>query len=134
MTTKCPSCGATLPTALLRHATAVDIGSRRSPKKAAASRENGKRGGRPRKGLSRKGENAMMNNAHATAGHETRPKLITTALYLGDNGRCFCGALRCAGMSAHFTGRDISGQRVYRPSKADARKAGLACEGCGLTV
>lgn len=34
------------------------------------------------------------------------------ALYFGDNGRIFCG--RCAGMTATYTGRDISGQRVQR--------------------
>ena len=39
-----------------------------------------------------------------------KPKLRDDALYLGDNGRCFCGAH--AGVTARFTGRDLSGQRV----------------------
>lgn len=58
-------------------------------------------------------------------------------LYLGDNGRCFCGRLRCAGSSAHFTGRDLSGQRVAlldAKERALAELAGLTfrCETCGL--
>ena len=36
--------------------------------------------------------------------------LIDDAIYIGDNGRAFCG--RHAGMSARYTGRDISGQRI----------------------
>lgn len=41
-----------------------------------------------------------------------KPKLKDDALYFGDNGRCFCGAH--AGMTARYTGRDLSGQRVER--------------------
>jgi hypothetical protein len=57
------------------------------------------------------------------------------SLYLGDNGRCFCGRLDHAGMSAHFTGRDLSGQRVHDVTEADQREARrmgvvLACETC----
>jgi hypothetical protein len=33
-------------------------------------------------------------------------------LYFGDNGRCFCG--HHAGMSAAYTGMDISGQEVEK--------------------
>lgn len=57
-------------------------------------------------------------------------KLDPVALYLGDNGRCFCDKLRCAGMTAHFTGRDLSGQRVMRVDAATAKAHGLRCEGC----
>ena len=65
-----------------------------------------------------------------------QPKLKADALYLGDNGRVFCGALRCAGMTAHFTGHDLSGHRVSRIT-ARITRAWLAeighapeCEGC----
>ncbi len=56
------------------------------------------------------------------------------ALYLGDGGHCFCG--RHAGMTARFTGRDLSGQRVYRLTATDIaethREYGvvLRCEMC----
>lgn len=52
-------------------------------------------------------------------------------LYLGDNGRAFCGAPRCAGVTASITGRDLSGQRVAEVSEKDARRYGLRCETCG---
>ena len=57
-------------------------------------------------------------------------------LYLGDNGRCFCGALKCAGMTAHFSGRDLSGQRVMQLRPEDNNAPGLEapgfrCETCG---
>ena len=58
-------------------------------------------------------------------------------VYSADNGRLIC--LKCAGMSAKYTGRDISGQKVYRMNDQDAadwkRMMGrdLACEG-GYTV
>ena len=57
------------------------------------------------------------------------PVLNEKALYLGDNGRCFCG--QHAGMSAKFTGKDISGQDVYRLT-ADDMKAhpSIKCETC----
>ena len=48
---------------------------------------------------------------------ETKPVLKAGALYLGDNGRCFCPDH--AGASARYTGRDISGQRVHRITEAD---------------
>lgn len=44
------------------------------------------------------------------------PVLKDDALYLGDNGRCFCG--KHAGASARYTGRDLSGQKVLRITKA----------------
>jgi len=57
-------------------------------------------------------------------------------LYLGDNGRCFCGSLRCAGSSAFHSGREISGQEVYPLTEMDfvqAKRDGypLSCETCG---
>jgi hypothetical protein len=71
-----------------------------------------------------------------------RPKLDEATIYLGDNGRCFCGGNngRCAGSSAYFTGRDLSGQRVEAVSPEDDdvafREYGvrLKCEGCSKGV
>ena len=65
---------------------------------------------------------------------EPAPALRDDEIY-GDNGRCFCGRLHYAGMTAHFTGRDLSGQPVHRVTDADQREARsmgvtLACEGC----
>ena len=59
-----------------------------------------------------------------------------TALYLGDNGICLCGAH--LGMTARYSGRDISGQRIYRLSPEDDREGrkmstefrGFRCEVC----
>lgn len=63
-----------------------------------------------------------------------KPALSESSLYLGDNGRCFCGKLRCAGSSSHFTGRDLSGQKCLRIDAATAREHGLRCEGCGKSL
>jgi hypothetical protein len=68
-----------------------------------------------------------------------KPVLREDALYLGDNGRCFCGRLDHAGMSAHFTGRDLSGHRVHEVTDADQREARrmgvtLACETCTADI
>lgn len=69
---------------------------------------------------------------------DPKPKLKPDVLYVGDNGRLFCGKLSCAGMSSHFTGRDISGQKVVKCTKEDAadwHQAQLGipeCEGCGM--
>lgn len=58
-------------------------------------------------------------------------------LYIGDNGRVFCGALRCAGQSAHFSGHCISGQRAQRVTAADTKEwialmgSAPKCESCG---
>lgn len=43
---------------------------------------------------------------------DPKPKLKPGAIYSADNGMRIC--LKCAGNSAKFTGRDISGQRVIR--------------------
>ena len=63
------------------------------------------------------------------------PVLDEERIYLGDNGRAFCGRPDHAGMTAHFTGRDLSGQRVHAVTEADQREARrmgvtLACEAC----
>lgn len=63
-------------------------------------------------------------------------RLVPSLLYLGDNGRCFCGRLACAGASAFYSGRDLSGQEVMPVSRGDFERAGfdaarVACEGCG---
>jgi len=60
--------------------------------------------------------------------------LNPTALYLGDNGRCFCG--KHAGATAQATGRDLSGQKVHKLNAADMeyakRELGVSfkCESC----
>lgn len=55
------------------------------------------------------------------------------ALFIGDNGRCFCS--KHAGMSARYTGRDISGQKIVMVTKAvlaQCQREGWtpACETC----
>ncbi len=57
-----------------------------------------------------------------------RPVLKRGAVYLSDNGRAIC--VHCAGSSALYTGRDISGQRVWEVPMADRHKFKLHCE-CG---
>lgn len=59
-----------------------------------------------------------------------KPRLVEVALYLGDNGRCFCGKPQCAGATAYFTARDLSGQKVVRVPEALALEVGLRCETC----
>lgn len=48
---------------------------------------------------------------------EARTVLKPGALYWSDNGRVIC--VSCAGASALFSGRDLSGQKVTRVSAAD---------------
>jgi hypothetical protein len=65
---------------------------------------------------------------------ELKPALKAGILYLGDNGRCFC--VKHAGMTALYTGRDISGQRVLALTDlalaAMAKEIGrdMKCEDC----
>lgn len=47
-----------------------------------------------------------------------KPKLKEGVIYFADNGRRIC--LKCAGQTAKFTGRDISGQRVRAATIEDA--------------
>ena len=47
------------------------------------------------------------------------PLLGEGALYWADNGRVICA--KCAGQSALYTGRDISGQKVERITVEDVR-------------
>lgn len=60
-------------------------------------------------------------------------KIEPTAIYLCDNGAAYCGDH--LGMTAKHTGRDISGQEIYRVTPDDVAYMGLAvrCEkpGCG---
>ena len=69
-----------------------------------------------------------------------RIPLNPDTIYLGDNGRAFCGSLRCAGATAYYSGRDLSGQRVAPLAHPHEVRAaieagltcgGLKCEGCG---
>ena len=66
----------------------------------------------------------------------TRPRPVLTegGVFWSDNGARVC--LRCAGMSARYTGHDISGQAVERVTTEDVRDwpaefGPLTCEtGC----
>ena len=69
---------------------------------------------------------------------EPRSVLRDGWLYIGDNGRMLCG--RHSGMSARYTGRDISGQKVARVKAEEVAaycaETGedpsiFACEDCG---
>lgn len=63
-----------------------------------------------------------------------QPILKSDALYIGDNGRAFCG--EHAGTAALYTGRDLSGQPVMKVTEQDQkhaeRTAGfrVRCEEC----
>lgn len=57
-----------------------------------------------------------------------RKVLKPETLYLGDNGRCYCG--EHSGMTALYTGRDISGQPVEEVTPELAREA----QAMGLTL
>ncbi len=76
---------------------------------------------------------AERGNTMTTAARPT-PVLCDTALYLGDNGACFCGAH--AGCAARYSGRDISGQSVHLITEQDQEYSltefgfQLACETC----
>lgn len=64
---------------------------------------------------------------------ERKPVLLDRALYIGDNGRVFCGAH--AGMSARWSGYDLSGHKVARITPAYCKRNGeeiaaLKCEQC----
>ena len=59
------------------------------------------------------------------------PVLTPDALYEGDNGRILHG--RCAGASATYTGRDISGRKVRRMSAAALAAYFAAVADLGIT-
>ena len=69
----------------------------------------------------------------------SKPKSLLKpgAIYIGDNGRCYC--VDCAGASASLTGRDISGQKIKRITKAhldyllEGEEESWACD-CGKVV
>lgn len=59
-------------------------------------------------------------------------------LYMGDGGRIHCGAIRCAGHTAHATGHGLYGEPVVPVTRAEALAwlavfpgAPMACETCG---
>lgn len=62
-------------------------------------------------------------------------RLKADTLYVGDNGRCFCGDLKCAGMTAFYTGRDLSGLRLLALTPdmlmSDPTALAFRCESCG---
>lgn len=65
------------------------------------------------------------------------PVLLPFRVYSGDNGQLIC--TQCAGQTALFTGRDLSGRKLVPMTDADAIHWGqvmgepLACE-CGKTT
>ena len=65
--------------------------------------------------------------------------LADAAVYFGDNGRAMCSEIRCAGVTAATSGRDLSGQRVVRATTDDVTEWGtydlgaLSCE-CGAVT
>lgn len=67
-------------------------------------------------------------------------KLNEATIYIGDNGRLFCGALRCAGSTAYASGHDLSGQALDTIRHGDVAQwveivgKPPACETCGKTV
>jgi len=75
--------------------------------------------------------------ANQAAVKEQKGILNPEHLYFGDNGRVFCGALRCAGATAFYSGRDLSGQKALdvcaprRLAFLGDRAKSLRCEGCG---
>lgn len=66
-----------------------------------------------------------------------KPVLKPGIIYHSDNGRLIC--VECAGMSAKFTGHDISGQKVFALPYSETlewfKEFGkpMACE-CGRTI
>lgn len=54
----------------------------------------------------------------ATTFHESKPKLRAGIIYSGDNGQLICQ--HCAGYSAKYSGRDLSGHRVTAMTQDDA--------------
>ena len=63
--------------------------------------------------------------------------MTTAQLFLCDNGACYCADH--LGATAKATGRDISGQPIYRLTPSDVRElethgVAVACERCGATA
>jgi hypothetical protein len=67
---------------------------------------------------------------------ERRFRVHESALYLVDNGACYCGAH--LGASARHTGRDLSGQAIYRIPKHglgdDPALHKFSCERCDAAI
>ena len=76
--------------------------------------------------------NRVQAKALAGAPPPQRPALRADALYLGDNGRAFCGLLTCAGSTAYWSGRDLSGQPVEVLTPQEAHEYRITCEKCGM--
>jgi hypothetical protein len=60
---------------------------------------------------------------------DPKPVLNDETIYLGDNGRAYCG--EHSGCSARYTGRDISGQSVMKVTPRmlhDEGMPGFSCE------
>lgn len=80
-----------------------------------------------------------MRNAVATVTPIRAGVLNPNMLYFGDNGRCFCGTLRCAGQAAYFGGRGLDGFPVVsltQVKRVDPTQDILcfACEDCGAKL
>lgn len=65
---------------------------------------------------------------------EPKPVVKDDSLYFADNGACYCG--KHLGMTARYTGRDISGQRIERITPrvlSECLSIGFKpkCENCG---
>ena len=80
---------------------------------------------------------AARRRAGGRSVKERTMKLDPNTIYIGDNGRLFCGALRCAGSTAYASGHDLSGHPVAPLSDAERREFAAhnltpSCEGCGL--
>lgn len=73
-----------------------------------------------------------LSDGASDNGRQEGTMLGEDTLYLGDNGRAFCGKPRCAGMTASYTGRDLSGQKVEAITAREAIDHGIKCEGCGF--
>jgi hypothetical protein len=61
-------------------------------------------------------------------------RIQDTTIYLGDNGRAYCGAH--LGYTAKMTGRDLSGQKIYAIQPEDIAEierdgVTIRCERCG---
>lgn len=69
--------------------------------------------------------------------NQPKPVVKDDSLYFADNGACYCS--KHLGMSARYTGRDISGQKIERVTAsvlAECTAIGFTpkCESCELTA
>lgn len=79
------------------------------------------------------------NTMNTTKRIDPKPVLNESNLYFGENGMSHCGSLRCAGMTAVYTGKTRDGAPVVKVKDSDhelfLREFGRAvtCEVCGFT-